>query len=58
MRNVEHNVAMERLEYQHLENLRKEQEYEIAQLKRNIVLVLVVACSLAMIGWLFSSERE
>lgn len=52
LRNVEQNVARERLEYQHQENLRKEQEYEIAQLRRNIVLVLVVACSLAIIGWL------
>lgn len=52
LRNVEQNMASERLQFQQQENQRKEQEYEIAQLRRNIVMMLVVACSLAAIGGL------
>ena len=52
LRNVEQNMARERLQFQQQENQRKEQEYKIAQLRRNIVMVLVVACSLAVIGGL------
>ena len=49
---VEQNMAEKRLLFQQQETERKEQEYKIAQLRRNILTIVIVAFSLAIIGLL------
>lgn len=52
LRMVEQNMAEKRLLFQQQETERKEQEYKIAQLRRNILTIVIVAFSLAIIGLL------
>lgn len=52
LRTVEQNIAEKRLLSQQQETERKEQEYKIEQLRRNILTIIIVACSLAVIGLL------
>ena len=52
LRTVEQNIAEKRLLSQQQETERKEQEYKIEQLRRNILTIIIVGCSLAVIGLL------
>lgn len=52
LRMVEQNMAEKRLLLQKQETEHKEQAYKIEQLRRNILTIVIVACSLAVIGLL------